>query len=332
MSELLVLKTDPGEIETSEADRALLREVGALLRERPCATEQELIDHGRTAAAILTLDEPLSARVIEQLERCRVISRFGIGVDRVDVAAATAAGIVVTNVPDYCLDEASDHALALLLAVERRILALDAAVRAGVWDTAAVAGRVRRLRGRRLGVVGFGRLGRRFAAKAAALGLEVVVHDPFVTDAVILGAGARPLPLSDLLASSDVVSLHVPLTPQTRLLLDRGRLLSMREGAVLLNTSRGGVVDEGALVEVLRAGPLGGAGLDVFASEPLARDHPLLGLENVVVTSHASHYSLESAAEMRHGAFRNVANVLAGRPPLSAVNAPAPPSHLDSGP
>jgi D-3-phosphoglycerate dehydrogenase / 2-oxoglutarate reductase len=320
---LVVLKTDPGVIEVGAAERAMLGDVGARLVERPCLTEEDLIAHGREAAAILTLDEPLTARVIASLECCRVISRFGIGVDKVDLDAATAAGIVVTNVPDYCVDEASDHALALLLAVERRIPALDAAVRQGRWDTAAVAGRVRRLRGRRAGVVGFGRLGARFARKAAALGLEVCVHDPYVADAEIESAGAQPLPLDELLASSDIVSLHVPLTADTLHLLDRRRIFSMREGAVLVNTSRGGLVDEEALVEALEEGRLGGAGLDVFEREPPGPDHPLLALPNVVVTSHSSHYSLESGAEMRDRAFRNVADVLAGRPPATPVNAVA---------
>jgi D-3-phosphoglycerate dehydrogenase len=320
---LVVLKTDPGVIEVGAAEHAMLGEVGARLVERPCLTEEDLIAHGREASAILTLDEPLTARVIASLERCRVISRFGIGVDKVDLDAATAAGIVVTNVPDYCADEASDHALALLLAVERRIPALDAAVREGRWDTAAVAGRVRRLRGRRAGVVGFGRLGARFARKVAALGLEVCVHDPYVADAEIESVGARSLPLDELLSSSDVVSLHVPLTADTFHLLDRRRIFSMREGAVLVNTSRGGLVDEEALVEALEKGRLGGAGLDVFEREPPEPGHPLLALPNVVVTSHSSHYSLESGAEMRERAFRNVADVLAGRLPATPVNAVA---------
>src|ERR1700722_11573725 len=186
--EAVVLKTDPGVIEVGDAERAVLAEVGARLLERPCGSEEELLEHGAEAVGILTLDEPLSARVIAGLGRCRVISRFGIGVDRVDLAAASAAGIVVTNVPDYCVEEASDHALALLLAVSRRIVALDRAVRDGVWDTAGVAGRVHRLRGRRLGIVGFGRLGRRFADKAAALGLELGVHDPFVAGELVEAA------------------------------------------------------------------------------------------------------------------------------------------------
>jgi len=325
MTELVVLKTDPGVIEVGDSEREILAEVGARLVERPCLTEQDLIEHGREADAILTLDEPLTAGVIASLARCRVISRFGIGVDKVDLEAATAAGIVVTNVPDYCVDEASDHALALMLAVERRIPALDAAVMQGRWDTAAVAGPVRRLRGRRAGVVGFGRLGARFARKAAALGLDVAVHDPYVADGEIEAAGARPLALDELLASSDIVSLHVPLTSETHHLLDRRRLFSMPPGAVLVNTSRGALVDEDALVEALEEGRLGGAGLDVFEQEPPGPDHPLLALPNVVVTSHSSHYSLESGAEMRERAFANVADVLAGRPPRSPVNA-VPPS------
>lgn len=320
MSELVVLKTDPGVIEVGEAELALLAGSGARLVERPCRTEDELLEHGRDAAAILTLDEPLTARVIAGLRGCRVIARFGIGVDRVDLEAATAAGIVVTNVPDYCVDEVSDHALGLLLAVTRRIVPLDRAVRDGVWDTAAVAGPVRRLRGRRLGIVGFGRLGRSFAAKAQALGLEVVAYDPNVADSDIEAAGVRSLSLDALIASSDIVSLHVPLTPQTRHLLDRQRIDSLPAGAVLLNTSRGGLVDEKALAAALREGRLGGAGLDVFETEPPPRDHPLLGLPNVVVSSHSSHYSLEAGADMRAKAFGNVARVLRGEAPLSPVN------------
>ena len=318
---LVALKTDPSVIEAGEDERAALAEAGAVLVERPCPSEDELLEHGRDAAAILTLDEPLTARVIGGLKACRVISRFGIGVDRVDLEAATAAGIVVTNVPDYCVDEVSDHALGLLLAVTRRLVALDRSVREGVWDTIGVAGPVRRLRGRRVGVIGFGRLGRRFGEKAAALGLELLAHDPHLDPGALSAAGARPLELDELLAASDVVSLHVPLTPDTHGLLDRERLALLPAGAVVINTSRGGLIDELALADALREGRLGGAGIDVFEREPPAADNPLLGLPNVVVSSHSSHYSLESAAEMRAKAFRNVALVLAGREPLSAVNA-----------
>lgn len=317
---LRVLKTD-GVLELGEAERAVLAAIPAELVERPCLTEAELLEHAAQADAILTLDEPFGAEVVAALERCRVISRFGIGVDRIDVEAATARGIVVANVPDYCVDEVSDHALALLLALSRRVVALDRAVRSGVWDTVAVAGRVRRLRGQTLGVVGFGRLGRRLAEKARALGLDVLAHDPFVADEEIRAGGCEPAALDVLLERSDWISLHLPLTPETRHLIGRAELARVKPTAVLLNTARGALVDQDALVAALVDGRLGGAGLDVLEREPPAPDDPLLALDNVVVTSHAAFYSEEALAEQRLRAVENVARVLTGRAPHAAVNA-----------
>jgi D-3-phosphoglycerate dehydrogenase / 2-oxoglutarate reductase len=315
----LVVKTDDV-VELGDEELAMLAAVPARLVERPAATEEALVEHARDADAILTLDEPLTAGVIEQLRACRVISRFGIGVDRVDIAAATQRGIVVTNVPDYCVDEVSDHALALLLGIARRTHALDAAVRAGTWETAAVAGEVHRLRGQILGVVGFGRLGRRLSEKTQALGLRVLAHDPYVADEEVRALGAEPVPLDELLQRSDWVSLHLPLTPETRHLIDKAALRRMKSSAVLVNTARGALVDQAALVGALRDGRLAGAALDVLEREPPAPDDPLLELANVVLTSHAAFYSVESLAEMRRSAVENVVRVLAGRPPLFAVN------------
>lgn len=314
-----VVKTDGGAVELAPDERALLEALPAELAECACATEDELLEAGAEADAILTLDEPFTARVIAGLTRCRVISRFGIGVDKVDLAAAAAHGIVVTNVPDYCIDEVTDHALGLLLALSRRLPALDRAVRAGVWDTVGVAGPVRRLRGQTLGVVGFGRLGRRLAEKAGALGLAVLAHDPQVDSAAARAAGVDLVELDDLLARSDWISLHAPLTPATHHLLDAERLARVKPGACLINTARGGLVDQDALVAALRDGRLAGAGLDVFEREPPPPDDPLLGLDNVVVTSHAAFYSLEARADVRRTAVENVARVLTGRPPLHAV-------------
>ena len=316
-----VLKTD-AVIELDDAERSLIAEIPARLVELPCSTEDELVAHARGADAILTLDEPFTARVVDALERCRVISRFGIGVDRVDVEAATRKGIVVANVPDACVDEVSDHALALLLASSRRVRALDRAVRAGVWSTLGVAGEVRRLRGQVLGVVGFGRTGRAFAEKAAALGLRVVAHDRYVDADVIRSAGAEPVALAELLERSDWISLHLPLTHETRHLIDAAALSRTKPTAVLINTARGGLVDQAALVATLRDGTLAGAALDVFEREPPAPDDPLLELDNVLLTSHAAFYSVEAAAEVRSRAVENVARVLRGREPLAAVNRP----------
>lgn len=318
-----VLKTD-GMMALGEAELALLRDAGAQLVDRPRPTEEELIAHGRDAEAIVTIEEPLTAAVIGSLERCRVIARLGIGVDTVDVGAATAAGIWVTNVPDGSVDEASDHALALLLALTRRVVALDASVRRGEWNTIAVAGPVHRLRGRVLGLVGFGRIARALAPKAAALGLEVWASDPHIEPATIAAAGVRAIGLDRLLADADAVSIHVPLTPETRGLIDRRRLRAMQPGALIVNVSRGGVIDEPALIQALREGHLGGAALDVFAQEPLPTDHPLLALDRVVLTSHAAFYSHESVAEVLHKAVEDVARVLGGERPLRPVNEPRP--------
>lgn len=292
----------------------------ARLVEQAAPTEEALVEHARDADAILTLDEPLTADVIAQLRACRVISRFGIGVDRVDVEAATRHGIVVANVPDYCVDEVSDHALALLLGLARRTHALDAAVRAGTWDTPAVAGDVHRLRGQVLGVVGFGRLGRRLGEKAKALGLRVLVHDPYVGDEEVRRLAAEPVPLDELLGRSDWVSLHLPLTDETRHLVDGAALARMKPTAILVNTARGALVDQAALVDALRHGRLRGAALDVLEREPPARDDPLLELDNVILTSHAAFYSVEALAQMRRTAVENVVQVLTGRPPLFSVN------------
>jgi D-3-phosphoglycerate dehydrogenase len=316
---LRVLKTDDV-LELGPDERALLAGIGAELVEQPCPTEEELLLHAPSADGILTLDEPFGARVVAALDRCRVISRFGIGVDRIDVDAATAKGIVVTNVPDYCVDEVSDHALALLLALSRRIVPLDRAVRAGVWDTFEVAGSTRRLRGQILGIVGFGRLGRRLAEKARALGLDVLAHDPLLPEDAVRAGGAEPLPLAELLERSDWVSLHVPLTPATRHLIGAAELARAKPGAVLINTARGALVDQDALVDALRAGRLGGAGLDVLEHEPPLPDDPLLALDNVLVTSHAAFYSQEALADQRRRAVENVALVLTGRAPHAAVN------------
>jgi D-3-phosphoglycerate dehydrogenase len=313
-----VLKTD-GDVPVTDAELEILARVGAELVDRPCRTEDELLEHGAGADALLTVAEPITARVIAGLGRCRIISRFGSGINNVDVEAAAQAGIIVSNVPDFCLDEVSDHALALVLALWRRIVALDASVRAGRWSTIEVAGEVHRLRGRTLGIVGFGRIARCLAPKAAALGLRLLVHDPLVPSGEIQAAGAEPLALDDLLRRADIVSLHVPLTPATRHVIDERALGLMKPGAVLVNVSRGELVEEDALVRALQDGRLSGAGLDVLGAEPPPPDHPLLRAPNTIVTSHAAYYSVEALDDVRRKAFEEVARVLAGEPPQRAV-------------
>jgi D-3-phosphoglycerate dehydrogenase len=288
-----------------ETERGLLAEAGATLTE----------DRARLAEAdaLLVCYAPIGAEVIETLGRCRVISRYGIGVDNVDVAAATRRGIVVTNVPDYCMDEVSDHALALLLAAARGICRLNERVRAGEWDLAP-ARPLHRLRGRTLGVVGFGRIGREVAGKAAAFGFRILAYDPYVP----VSPPAEAAPLDRLLAESDFVTLHLPLSDATRGIVGAEQLARMKPGAVVINTSRGGLVDERALHAAISSGHLGGAALDVLERE--GADTPLRQLPNVILTPHAAFYSEEAQAELQRKAALNAVAVLQGRRPPYVVN------------
>ncbi|MGH2876899.1 MAG: C-terminal binding protein [Solirubrobacteraceae bacterium] len=302
-----------------EHERERLAAAGARLVVRHCPTEEELIEHGREVDALITLDEPCSARVIAALERCRVISRLGVGVDRVDLPAAASAGIIVANVPDFCVDEVSDHALMLLLALARRLPALIAHARAGGWDSIAAAGEVQRLRGQTLGLIGFGRIGRSLAGKTGALGLRLCAYDPKLDAATIRSGGAEPLDLPDLLAVSDFVSVHAPLTAETRGLLGAAELAMLRPSAFVINVARGALIDQSALVDALRREALAGAALDVLDPEPPDPSDPLLSMTNVIVTPHAAHYSVQAQEDVRRQAFENVARVLEGGETLHAV-------------
>lgn len=270
----------------------------------------------READGVLTQYGTFTRQVIDGLSRCRVIARYGVGVDTVDVAAATARGIVVANVPDYATEEVSDHAVALILALHRRLPAYDRAVRGGRWDF-RVGAPVPRLRELTVGIVGFGRIGRRVADKLRAFGVRCLATDPYVP---AFPAWVEAVPLDALVAGADVVSLHCPLTPETRHLIDQDRLRRMKPTAFLVNTARGAVVDTAALVRALREGWIAGAGLDVFEEEPLPPDHPLHALDQVILTPHAAFYSEGALLELKHKAATAVLDVLQGRRPASVVN------------
>jgi D-3-phosphoglycerate dehydrogenase len=304
-----------------DQERKLLAEAGHELRyDGNAVTVDDVAAVVRGADAVLNCYAPVPAEVIRGLAGCRIVARYGIGLDTIDVPAATEAGIVVTNVPDYCIDEVSDHALALILALGRGVVRLDRAVRGGAWSPMDAAP-LHRLRGRTLGLVGFGRIARALAVKGSAVGFRIVASDPFQDDDAIRGGGAEPADLPTLLASSDVVSLHAPLTADTRHLIGVAELASLREGALLVNTSRGGLVDLDALRVALTAGRLGGVALDVLETEPPAADDALLARDDVIVTPHAAFYSEESVAEQQRKATEQVIEALAGRVPPYAVNA-----------
>ncbi|MGH2680560.1 MAG: C-terminal binding protein [Actinomycetota bacterium] len=306
-----------------DQERALLTDAGHELRfGANASTVEEVRDAVAGADAVLNCYAPMPAEVIRELDRCVVIARYGIGLDTVDLEQATAQGILVTNVPDYCIDEVSDHALALILSLARGVTLLDRRVRLGSW-TPTDARPLHRLRGRTLGLIGFGRIARALAAKTAPLGLRIVTTDPFVPDEAVREAGAEPMTLGELLATADVVSVHAPLTTDNRHLIGASELARMRPGAILVNTSRGPLVDLDALRAALAEDRLGGVGLDVLEAEPPEADDPLLHRDDVIVTPHAAFYSEESLRELQRKAVEQVIEALAGRTPPYAVNAGA---------
>jgi D-3-phosphoglycerate dehydrogenase len=262
------------------------------------------------------------------------VSRYGIGVDMIDIPAATRHGVVVTNVPDYCLDEVADHTMALLLALARKLLALDQAVRdgravkEGHWNTVKVAGPIYRLSKQTLGIIGLGQIGRRVARRAQAFGMRVIVAlDPAIRSEAASKLGITMLSLEEVLSQADYLSVHVPLTEDTRHLLNAYRLALMKPGAVIINTARGAVIEEAALVDALQHGRLAGAGLDVYEREPISPDNPLRTMENVVLSSHAAWYSEDALRDLKVKAAQAVADVLQGRVPRAILN----PSVLAAG-
>ncbi len=271
------------------------------------------------ADAVLHMRGDLDAARIALLDRCRIIAHYGTGVDRVDVGAATARGIWVTNGPRYAVDEVSSHAIALLLAVARKIVAADRAVRSGAWHIKPIVP-LHRITGKTLGLLGFGNIARAAGRKGAALGLRVIAYDPYLEPEVFHSAGVRRVDFDTCLAEADFLSVHLPLTAETRGLIDREALARMKPSAIVVNTSRGAVIDEAALVEALRSGRLRGAGLDVFAAEPLPTDHPLLGIPSVTVSGHVAFYSEESAEQMRRDAAEQIVQALRGSVPEFLIN------------
>ena len=259
-----------------------------------CRTEGEVIAAGKGAVALLTQYAPVSGDVLARLPECRAVGRYGTGVDNIDTVAARARGVALVSVPDYSLEEVANHSIALILALVRGVVRLDAAVHAGRWDFRD-AGQVRRASAQQLGVVGLGHIGAAVASRALALGFAVAAHDTVARDV----DGVSMLSFAELLATSDVISLHVPLGPATRHLLDDDAFALMKPGAVLVNTARGGLVAPAALARALDSGRLAGAALDVLDPEPPTAGNPLLRHERVIVTPHAAFYSEESLAELK---------------------------------
>jgi D-3-phosphoglycerate dehydrogenase / 2-oxoglutarate reductase len=300
-------------------ERAILEGIGAEVIREQVRKEADLIRIVQGADVILNQYARLTAPVIDAMDRCKGIVRYGVGFEAVDLEAATRRGIVVCNVPDYGTDEVSDHAITLLLAIARKLVVLAQGVQNGFWSV-ETAKPVGRLRGRRLGIIGLGRIGTLTARKAQAFGIQVIAYDPYRAMHEFAERNVGRATLDELLQTSDYVSIHAPLSPETQYLIGERELGLMKPTAFLINTARGGLVDASALARALRSGQIAGAALDVFETEPIPLDHPLLGLENCLITPHAAWYSDEAAAALQRLAGEEAARILLGQPPRCPVN------------
>jgi D-3-phosphoglycerate dehydrogenase / 2-oxoglutarate reductase len=296
---------------TIEIERAIFARAGYRVELAKCHTADEVVAAGLGAVALLAQYAPITDGVLETLPSVQVVGTYGASLDNIDLPAAARRGLRVVNVPDYGVDEVADHTVGLILALTRGIVGLDRAVHTGTWDFRG-GGELRRSSGQQVGVIGLGRIGSAVARRALALRFRVVAADP-TRPAV---EGVRLVELEELLATSDLVCVTTRLDPSTRHLLDAAALARMKPGAYLVNTSRGGVVDQAALVDALRSGHLGGAALDVLEREPIAPDDPLLSLPNVVLTPHAAFYSRESLVEMKRRAAEAITEALADFGPV----------------
>lgn len=313
----LVVAIDDG-YTSYDQEKALLSAVGADFVLRPVRGSASVAETAvRDATVVLVRESPMPKAVLHAMTLGKAVIRYGIGVDNIDLQAARAQRIQVANVPDYGTEEVSTQAVALVLALNRWLRLHDQEVRAGRWST-GVLKPMHRLRGQVLGLVGYGRIARMTQAKLKGFGFaRVLVHDPGAT---ALPEGSAACDLDTLCREADVISLHAPLTPNTHHMINARRLALMKSNAVLVNTARGGLIDTTALYEALVAGQLGGAGLDVFEPEPPPAMHPLLQLDNVVVTNHIGWYSEESLRDLQRKAAEEAVRVLRGEPLLHWLN------------
>jgi D-3-phosphoglycerate dehydrogenase len=300
-------------------EEAILKEAGASLVYGDAKNETELIELTRDADAIINYLAKVTARVINSLERCQVIVRRGIGYDSVDVSAATAKGIPVVNVPEYCTDEVADHAMALLLSTARKVITGREQTKSGDWNFKELLP-IPALKDSTLGLVGFGKIPRAVAARARCFGFKIQASDPFIPDELAAEHGVELVSLDELLASSDFISIHAPLTSGTRGMISKREFALMKPSAVLINTARGPVVDEAALIEALKNKQIAFAALDVITQEPPAADNPLRQMNNVTLTPHIAWYSERSAQVLGEKVGREIVRVFKGYFPKSLVN------------
>jgi len=307
-----------------EVERATLRGVAEVLDASTLAAGDVTAALEGAAVVLLGTKARLDADTIATLSHCQAIVRYGIGVDNVAVAQATAQGIPVINIPEYCIHEVSDHTVALILATNRRLIPAQEATSQGRWGPAVMQG-TPRLATLTVGIVGFGRIGQQVARKIGPLVDRVLVHDPFVPEEHMRQRGAQASDLAEMLSEADIVTINCPLTAETRHLINATTLAQMKPTAWLINTSRGEIIKEEDLIEALRLGRIQGAALDVLVDEPPAPHSPLLGMANVIVTPHVAWYSEDAIRDLQRLAAEQALRVLSGRQPRWVVNAPVVP-------
>ncbi len=321
MSEFKVLITDYVWPTTDPEETVLREEADAEAVVAPDGSEETLISLAGDVDAIMTCFAQVTPNVLRAAPNCVAVGRFGVGVDNIAVDTATELGMAVTYVPDYCVDEVSDHVMALLLAFNRRIVLFDNSVKNEGWGSVPLTMRMMRLQGKTLGVIGFGRIGQAVAQKALAFGFRVLAYDPYMTAEQCALRGARKVEdMNAVLRESDFVTLHSPLNEETRGLIGARELDMMKSEAFLINCARGPLIDESALYDALTGGGIAGAGLDVMEDNHPPSDHPLLGLDNIIITPHVAFFSQEATLELEQRAAREVAYVLTGRMPDNLVN------------
>jgi D-3-phosphoglycerate dehydrogenase len=298
-----------------------LEKVGAELIIADCQSEDDIINKAQDADAILTIGAPMTRRVMEKLNRCQVIVRYGIGYDTVDVEAATDNHILLVNVPDFCFEEVSNHAIALLLACAKKLVLLNGLVKKGRWmEAKQVQSPMGPVHGQVCGIIGCGNIGRATAKKIQCFGLNVLGYDPYVSKSLAKESGITLVDLPELLKKSDYVLVHAALTKETRHLIGEKQFKMMQPGAYFINTARGAVVDEPALIKALQEKWIAGAGLDVFEKEPVDPQNPLLKMDNVIVLPHSASYSDAAFVRLRHSVGQEAARVLSGKWPRNVVN------------
>ena len=313
--QFLAVHSDAGDPAVLEIEREIIEGAGARLELTRASNEDELIENLKAADAVLVTAAQITRRVIDSLPRCKLLVRYGVGLDTLDVPAATEHGIVVAHFPDFCQPEVANHAIMLLLACAKKLVRLDRAVRDGTWRPGPLSP-MPSIHGETLGLVAFGAIAQEVTVRAQALGLDVIAYDPYASDEVFAGRDVeRVETLEELLPRSDYVSLHAPLTPATHHLVGAEQFRSMKSSAFVINTSRGGVVDEQALIEALQGEEIAGAGLDVFEREPLPASSPLVEMDNVVLMPHSASYSDVAFEGLRRRVGQTAVAVMEGRWP-----------------